>query len=621
MASRAWYGLTTGLDDKVVYDDQRVQLAYDRINAKKRPSLFPEVENWRKKMETRARLIQEDIENPRAVVPDFYRTLAGRTASQTKHKGGTFALGPARRRTGPSPYDDPGIDLTVLPSPLPKGGKIPMHRPPNEEERHIIRSASMPGPAAYDVVSGVWTKLKPGPKMISNISVPRLTSLSLTQEAAIPADSNLTFDSAVRPTLLGGYISGKLEADSGLFTTPGANQYNQTVPQQLQERVKGGLIALPVDEPIPLGPAPHDYQHPLSDRTKGLSHGLINPANQLNSSSSSSSSSSGGAVDGQNWWERGRGPGKYTINQTTLLPAPKLISIHPYPMAAENAYHRARARGVELKTWQPGPSDYTVQDSVPDIQGVGFGRLGEKRSFGLSEGGRKEDVPYLNPPMPGVTNVHEGPGNRIGFSLGGRTVLGVELEQIRRASEPSAQTYDALGGESKLYETAPSFTMRAKPYVDEDGGGALSGPGPMTYEPSSTSTGTMGAWRRSVRGSHYSLQYSTRAAGVHLPLPDQRPSDVPGPGEYKILDPVVPTALLGRELDPNADLKALFPKREKFSVPGPGTFNPTVERYGSGSSIGGRMKKYNAAKRSAIIKRARVKQMHARRSSAATWNG
>lgn len=615
MASRAWYGLTTGLDDKVVYNDQRVQLAYDRINSKKRPSLFPEVENWRKKMERRARLIQKDIDNPKAVVPDFHRTLAGQTASQTKHKGGTFALGPARQRTGPSPYDDPGIDLTVLPSPVLKGGKIPMHRPPNEEERHIIRSASMPGPAAYDVISGAWTNLKPGPKMVSNTSVPRLISSSPTDEAAIVADSNMTFDSAVRPKLLGGYMSGKLEAGSGLFTTPGANQYNQTVPQQLQERVKGGLIALPVDEPILLGPAPHDYQHPLSDRTKELSHGLINPANQSNSSSSAA------AVDGQNWWERGRGPGKYTINETNFLPAPKLSSIHPYPMAAENAYHRARDRGVELRTWQPGPSDYTVQDIVPGTRGVGFGRLGEKRTFGLSVGGRKEDAPYLNPPLPGVTNVHEGPGNRIGFSLGGRTVLGVELEQIRRASEPSAQTYDALSGESKMYATAPSFTMRARPYVDDDEVGPTAGPGPMTYVPSSTSTNTTGAWRISIRGSHFSHQYNTRAAGIHLPLPDQRPSDVPGPGEYKISNPVVPTALLGRELDPNADLKALFPKRENFSNPGPGTFNPTVERFGSGSSIGGRMKKYNAAKRSAIIKRARLKQMHARRSSAATWNG
>ena len=623
MASRAWAGLTTGNDDSVVYDSQRVQLAYDRINAKPRQALFPSVEKYHAKFERRARLIQEDLSNPNTVVPDFHRTLEGRTLNN-KHNGGTFNLGPARASTGPSPYDDPGLDMTVLPQPKIIGGRISMHRPPNAVERQIIRSASMPGPAKNDV-SYNWNSLKPGPKMMlpkskssrNSTSSSSLDTLKIQQLKESMSETNMHFDKAIRPSLIGGYMSSKLEQGAGLFTTPAPNEYKQHLPENLKERIKGGVLGLPIEEAVPLGPAPHDYQDPLANRTLGLSHGLINKPHTLTET-----------VAGQNWWERGRGPGKYQINDDVFLSAPKLVSMTPLPTAADNAYHRARDRGIELATPIPGPQKYTIQEHLVTLptKGVGFGRLRAVRTFGgQSEGGaRKDDVPFLNPPMPGITNIHEGSGNRIGFSLGSRTALGVALEQMRKASEPSAQSYNAIQGERQVYTQAPSFTMGAKPFVDEDTG-PFKGPGAATYEPSTFSQKLMGAQRISTRGSHYSTRYAERAAGIYLPLPEPVDADVPGPGEYVMPDPIgnseLPGALLGRELDPNADIKALFTNAELDPFFQPLRKTPTVGNRGRGYSIGGRLKIHHQQKRQALVRRARLEMLKARRSSAATWNG
>ena len=616
---------TVGQNDSVIYDAQRVQLAYDRINATKRPSLFPRVENWRQKFERRALLIQENIRNPDTVVPDIHTTF-GRSLA-TKHVlTTTFGTALSRARNGPSQYDiknNPGIALQLLPEPKVVGGRISMHRPPNEDERRIIRSSSMPGPNAYDYISKTWSTLKPGPKMINSTSVPRIqpTTLKKADDDNLRKDTNMTFDKAVRPTLLGGYMSGNLEIGSNLFTTPAPNAYdNANTPIHLRERVRGGVMSLPIEDHLMLGPAPHDYQDPLANRTKELSYGLINPIPAQGPRSD--------AAHG-NWWERGRGPGKYVVDDVSLRPAAKLTQMMPLPTAADAAHDRARLRGIEMAHPRPGPAHYHVNEQqirTWRTKGVGFASLRAPRELG-KDNGDSNDVPYLNPPMPGVTSIYEGPGTRIGYSLGTRTALGVELEQMRRASEPSAQSYDATNsaGEKHLYHKAPSYTLGAKPYEDPDAG-PLSGPGPMTYTPSSMSENLTGAWKISVRGSNYTHQYNARAASLHLPFPEKKPSDVPGPGEYLNLpDPIgnsdLPGALLGRELDPNADIKALMQRDIGHVGAGPGAFMPQVGRRGSSVSIGQRAKHFHRKKRQAIVNRARMKMLRARNCSAATWNG
>ena len=89
MASRAWQ--LSG-DDSVVYDADRVKLAYARVNSQTRQPLFPSVENWQRKFEQRARHIQEEISNPQLVVPDYHRTLAGRMANGKKNGGNLVSV-------------------------------------------------------------------------------------------------------------------------------------------------------------------------------------------------------------------------------------------------------------------------------------------------------------------------------------------------------------------------------------------------------------------------------------------------------------------------------------------------------------------------------------------------
>ena len=624
MASRAWQ--LSG-DDSLVYDANRVQLAYHRINSQKRQPLFPSVENWQRKFEQRARHIQDEISNPRLVVPDYHRTLAGRTAND-KHNGGTFALAQGRTNSGPSLYDDPGIAMVVLPDNKHNisGGRIAMHRPPNNIERHILRTASMPGPSHYNNTTDWHALKKPGPKMV----LPKHSS-KLQHSDSAPLvrveHTNMTYDHAVRPRLLGPALSltTRFPTKLGLHTTPGPSEYKQHIPTQLKDRVKGGTFLEHIQSTAEVFPAPHDYQQP-SNRTKGLTHGFINPP------ATNANSSTAGTVDGQNWWERGRGPGKYVVKDTLFQPAAKLVSIHPYPTAAENAYHRARDRGIELSQPVPGPSNYSLNLSrfQPEIKGLGFGRVTSQRTFGETTGD-KNDVPYLNPPLPGTTSIHEGSGNRIGFSLGSRTALGVDLEAKKRGTEPSAQTYDAVNSETLVYARAPAFTMAAKPY-EEEFGGALAGPGAATYEPSAFSQQLMGAARISTRGSYFSTRYTKRAAGIGMPLSSlSDPGNIyvdkkfiPGPGTYPLPDPIgesaLPGALIDREMDPNADLKRLFEKTDD-SYYHPISPEPKVGRRGNRNSVGGRVNKYQQEKRKAIVRRARLAMLKARRSGGATWNG
>ena len=621
MASRAWSNLTHGNDDSIIYDAQRVQLAYDRINNPKqtRKPLFPSVQSYRKKQELRAHIILNNIHDPNKVVPDIHSTF-GRTLDD--HRPGpnsTFGHAASRARSGPSQYDlqnNPGIDLKVLPN-TDKiiGGRISMHRPPNEHERHIIRSASMPGPNAYDYISKTWNTLKPGPKMNNSKSTSRIPTQIVEKE--INGKSNMTYDKMIRPTLLGGYMSGKLERGPDLFSTPAPNAYdNATIPQNLRERIQGGLVGLPIEQQIILGPAPHDYQHPL--KAKSIGNGLINPVPKGNLTDTTHG----------NWWEKGRGPGKYQIKEDILRATPKLTSMLPLPTHADQAHDRARMRGVLMAPPKPGPAKYYVNENqirTWRTKGLGFGEMSALRELG-KKNGDNNDVPYVNPPMPGVTNIYEGPGNRIGPSLGIRTALGVELEQMRRASEPSAQSYHATNpnGEKLVYKSAPSYTLGAKPFADDDVG-PLSGPGPMTYQPSNMSTNVTGAWRVSVRGSNFTHRYNAPAATIHLPFKEPIDNDVPGPGEYLNLpDPIgnsdLPGALLGREMDPNADLKALM-KRDLEFQQNVIFLTPKVGKKGNVNTIGGRINKYDEKKRQAIVRRCRLKMLKARRSSAATWNG
>jgi hypothetical protein len=613
MSSRAWAGLTIGNDDSIVYDAKRVQLAYERINANRQP-LFPTVHSYQAKLSHRAKLIHDKMLDPKAAEPDYHLTLAGRAVNKKKN-GGTFSLAPARGRTGPSQFDDPGLDMTVLPDHKLSGGRVSMQRPPSEIERHIQRTADMPGPLHYEC-SINWNSLKPGPRMmLSKNTTSKLKKLNESLSAPILQSTNMNFDKAVRPRPQGGYMSGKLYQGPKLFTTPGPNEYKQHLPIHVRERIKGGIFSQRIEETAPRGPAPHDYQNPLADRIKGLSHGSINPfhTNSIHTT-------------GENWWKRGRGPGKYKVNENILLPAPKLVSMNPYPMAAENAYHRARDRGIELASSSPGPSDYFVDDTLVSVptKGLAFSQLSAVRSFGQI--GNSYDVPYLNPPMPGTTNIHEGSGNRIGFTLGSRTVLVAELEQIKRATEPSSQSYDAINSEPQVYKKAPAFTIGAKPFND-DLCGPIKGPGPATYEVKPFSQKLMGATRISTRGSRDMVRFAQRAATISLPLPEATDPGIPGPGEYVIdgnaeFGGGKKGALIGREMDPNADLKALLPKNSSlFNGPGPGAFDPKIGRKGSGSSIGGRLAIHQKQQREAIVRRAKLAMLKARRSSAATWNG
>ena len=63
------------------------------------------------------------------------------------------------------------------------------------------------------------------------------------------------------------------------------------------------------------------------------------------------------------------------------------------------------------------------------------------------------------------------------------------------------------------------------------------------------------------------------------------------------------------------------PREEEKVVYRPVSNLPMVTRKGHGSSIAGRIKRVNAAKRAAVVRRARLAMLKARRSSAASWNG
>ncbi len=545
--------------------------------------------------------------------PDHFTTLAGRGAAAGAARNGWVRPVAALRPPG-----DPGIGMVVLPDADVGGGRVNMARLPTSEALQIERTASLPGPSAYRLPNR-WRTLKPGPRMMAPPLPARSASTGQLplQPSEIP-DANV--DRATRPTILSGYMAGRLAYDLAAF-----NGASETGPVQFKDelvrpRITGGVVSLPLEERPPSGAAPHDFQNPLADRSKRLAGGYIAPPPRQDKGGNAIEGRHGGAASSSSsqetpsadWFASGRGPGTYGAPE---MPRPAVPGGNILPLS--------NARAALPAQPAPGPAYYRPCDIQPDLPGAPFAAMssvrfpprGPPRGVGDTDGKRVEGIPYLLPRLP-----------RLGqsFSLGSRTLTTDAREQIRRSTEPSAAHYDALRGEGSIasgMDAAPSWTMAGRPYMD-DFDPVFAGPGPATYLPTKGSLGLLGANRLSVLGTRSTVRFAARAAALGLPYPETRPSDSPAPDAY-----MLPTtnrgigAFIGRGAPFIPGTGRISPREEEKVVYRPVSNLPMVTRKGHGSSIAGRIKRVNAAKRAAVVRRARLAMLKARRSSAASWNG
>ena len=560
--------------------------------------LYPTAQQYRRRLQLRTEL-GNNIEQSRKD-PDHFATIAGRASQSYNVLRRTFAQAPRTTDASQSKCTDQGIPLVMLPSiDRVRGGSFGI-RGPNELDRSLAHSASLPGPLRYRP-SDLFGNLKHGHRMVPLVMKTKPVSVSASSAEVNTSIPNPDLDRASRNRIAGGLMLGRRTKVSRTVSygnsTIGPADYQSAggkLPRQIISRIQGGVISMPLKDPPTLGPAPHDYQTPLKDRTPQVG-GRIHPLHK----------STGNGLD---WWEMHRGPGRYGAPD---LPHKNvhLGVVHPLPSTTN------RIASDTLPS--PGSSYYSPKEVLGLVRGVPFGTLSAARTFGLSSSGsggagKGEGIPYL---IPKIQRTSES----MGFSLGERTLTSDQREMIARSSEPGPQAYDSLRGEAMMSVDAPCHTLGARPFVSEDFG-PFRGPGPATYKPTTGSSGLFGSHRLSVLGTRSTTRFHTRAAALGMPLREERPSDGPAPDAY-----LLPTtnrgigAYIGSGSKLDEELQMSPRKKELF--PGPGRFNPEVSNRGRGSTIGGRLKKYNTQKRAAVVRRARLSMMKARARSAATWNG
>ena len=560
--------------------------------------LYPTAQQYQRRLKLRAEL-SNSIEQSRTP-HDHSATIAGRASQSYNVMRRTFAQASRVADASPSKHADQGIPLVVLPSIERVPGGAFGSRVPNELDRSLSHSASLPGPLRYRP-SDLFGTLKHGYRMVLPVNKASPPSLSPSPAEESILISNPDLDRASRTRITGGLMLGRAElsaASSYSSSTIGPADYQGAggkLPRQVVPRIQGGTISVPLEDAPVLGPAPHDYQAPLKDRTP-LVGGRMHPLHQ----------STGNGLD---WWEMQRGPGKYGIPFLPRKNVP-LGMVQPLPSTVS----RIASKTLPL----PGAAYYNPKDMLRSVRGVPFGALRDVRTFGLSSGGGGgggvEGIPYL---IPKIQQTSESTG----FSFVSRTLTSDQREMIARSSEPGPQAYDALRGEPTVNIVAPRHTLGARPYVSEDFG-PFRGPGPATYLPTSGSSGLFGAHRLSVLGTRSTTRFDTRASTLGMPRHEKCLSDVPAPDAY-----LLPTtnrgigAFIGSGLKPDEDLQMSPREKEGLNLPGPGRFNPIVSNRGRGSTIGGRVKIYNKQKRAAVVRRARLAMMKSRARSASTWNG
>lgn len=566
---------------------------YDAVNADetrpaaKRKSLYPGPQEYRNRLAQRTRLATEAQQNKRE--SDYLDSVAGK-ASSTYNVSGTFPLANRDAEASQSKYADQGLAFVILPSLQKTRGGYLGGRNSSELDRSIARSASLPGPLEYRV-NDLFGKLKHGPRMVPSAQSKRVSAQTMTHSKSEVNITDPDVDRACRNRTIGGIMLGRTPMQTR-FSSIGPADYQSSggkLPAQVIPSVKGGVMSLPLDEAPSPGPAPHDYQNPLKDRTP-LAGGHFHPLQK--------------SATGLDWWEMQRGPGKYGAPDAPQRKIP-LSKINPLPSTL--------SRLANETVPSPGSAYYAPNDLRPAMHGVPFGALRAARSHESSNDGvNREGIPYLKLDS-NIALVSTG------FSFGMRTLTSDAREMIARRSEPGPQAYNPLSAESVVNKQAPRYTLGIRPTLDEDFG-IFKGPGAATYQSTSGSEGLFGANRLSIRGIRSTVRFSERASTIGLPRREDRPSDVPAPDAY-----LLPTtnrgisAHIGPGPIPNEDLQ--MSPREKFQNPGPGSFNPTLTRKGQGSTIGGRIKQYKKKKHAAVVRRARLAMMRARATSAATWNG